>query len=99
MFLTHLLREELRKDDGHTVEVRIRSRIGLAHYSVPDAPRLPDRAWNEDLQMLIGMESQLDTALVERYNALAASTLEGLDDEEKAAITERPDLGEEAFVD
>lgn len=90
--------EELRKDDGHKVAVNVRSRIGLARYNMRDAPGLPAN-WNEDLKMLIDMESQLDAALVERYNALAASTLEGLDDEEKAAITERPHLGEEAFVD
>lgn len=91
--------EELRKDDGHRVAVNVRSQIGLAHYNMRDAPRLPAKVWNEDLQMLINMEGQLDAALVERYNALAASTLEGLNDEERDAITERPHLGEEAFVD
>jgi hypothetical protein len=89
--------EDLRKDDGHPVAVRIRSRIGLAHYNFPDAPRLPDKAWDTDLQRLIDMEGQLDAALVERYHALAAATLEGLTDEQKAAITARPELGEEAF--
>ena len=91
--------EELRKDDGHTVAVRVRSRIGLAHYSVPDAPRLLVKIWNEDLQMLIDMEGRLDAALLARYHALAASTLEGLDEHERAAITERQELGEEAFLD
>jgi hypothetical protein len=88
---------ELRKDNGHPVAVNVRSRIGLAHYNMRDAPRLPMNVWNEDLQMLIQMESQLDAALVERYNALAAATLEGLTDEQKAAITARPELDEEAF--
>jgi len=91
--------EELRKDDGRTVAVRVRSRIGLARYNMREAPHLPTKVWDKDLQMLIDMESQLDTVLVERYNSLAASTLEGLDDEERTAITERPHLGEEAFVD
>ena len=90
---------ELRMNDGHTVALKVGSRIGLAHYNMRDAPRLPAKVWNEDLQILINMEGQLDAALVERYNALAASTLEGLNDEERAAITERPHLGEEAFVD
>lgn len=94
----HVL-EELGKDDGHTVAVNVRSRIGLAHYNMRDAPQLPKKIWNEELQLLIDIDSQLDAALVERYNTLAASTLEGLDDEERAAITERPQLGEEAFVD
>ena len=92
----HVL-DELRKDDAHTGAFEVRSRIGLAHYNVPDAPRLPIKVWNEDLQMLIDMDGQLDAALVERYNALAAATLDGLTDEQKAAITARPELDEEAF--
>ena len=62
--------------------IKVGSRIGLAHYNMRDAPRLPAKVWNEDLQILINMEGQLDAALVERYNALAASTLEGLNDED-----------------
>lgn len=91
--------EELRKEDGRTVAVRVRSRIGLARYNMREAPRLPDKAWNADMQMLINMDEQLDAALLTRYHDLAASTLHGLNDEEKAAITERPYLDEEAFVD
>lgn len=89
--------EELRKDDGHTVAVNVRSRIGLAHYNMRDAPRLPMNVWNEGLQMLIDMEGQLDAALVERYHSVAAATLDGLSDEQKAAVTARPELDEEAF--
>lgn len=88
---------ELRSEDGHPVAVRIRSHIGLAHYNFPDAPRLPDKAWAGDLQMIIDMEGQLDAALVQRYHALAAATLEGLSDEQKAAVTARPELDEGAF--
>lgn len=88
---------ELRSEDGHPVAVRIRSRIGLAHYNFPDAPLLPDKAWDEDLQMLIDMEGQLDAALVQRYHTLAAATLEGLSDEQKAAVTAQPELDEGAF--
>lgn len=91
--------KELRSDDGHTVTVRVRSRIGLAHYYFPDAPRLPDKAWNADLQMLIDMEGQLDAALMERYNALAAATLAGLNELEKAEITARPEIGEAFLID
>src|SRR5260370_19755785 len=58
----HVL-EELRKDDGHPVPVNVRSRIGLAHYNMRDAPRLPTKAWNEDLKMLIAMQSHLDASL------------------------------------
>jgi hypothetical protein len=89
--------EDLRKDDGRTVAVRVGSRIGVARYNMRDAPRLPTKMWNQDLQMLIDMEGKLDDALVQRYHALAAATLEGLTDEQKAAITARPELDEEAF--
>jgi len=81
------------------VAIRVRSNIGLAHYNFPNAPRLPATTWDDDLQKLVNMEEQLDATLVERYNALAASTLEGLDDAERVAITERPHLGEDAFID
>ena len=91
--------KELKSDDGHTVTVRVRSRIGLAHYDFPDAPRLPDTGWNADLQMLIDMEGQLDAALMERYNALAAATLAGLNEDEKAEITARPEIGEAFLID
>lgn len=91
--------EELRKNDGHIVAVKVRSRIGLAHYNFRDAPRLPSKAWSEDLQMLINMESQLDGSLVERYNDLAAASLAGLDESEKAEITARPTLGEAFLID
>jgi hypothetical protein len=90
---------ELRKDDSHTVAVRVRSRIGVAHYSMPNAPRLPTNVWKNDLQMLIDMEGQLDAALMQRYNALAAATLAGLSDDEKAAITARPEIGEAFLID
>jgi hypothetical protein len=90
---------ELRCDDGHPVAVRVRSRIGLAHYDFPDAPRFPDTAWNADLQMLIDMEGQLDAALMERYNALAAATLAGLNEDQKAEITARPEIGDAFLID
>jgi hypothetical protein len=91
--------EELRKGDGHTVVVKVRSRIGLAYYSVPDAPRIPTKVWNEDLQMLINMEDKLDDALVGRYHALAAATLEGLNENERVEITERPEIGEAFLIE
>lgn len=90
---------ELRSDDGHPVAIRIRSRVGLAHYNFPDAPRLPDKGWEADLQMLIDMEGNLDAALMERYNALAAATLAGLNEDQKGGITARPEIGEAFLID
>lgn len=91
--------EELRMNDGHMVAVKVRSRIGLAHYNFREAPRLPSKAWSEDLQMFVNMESQLDAALVERYNDLAAASLAGLEEYERAEITARPTLGEAFLID
>jgi hypothetical protein len=91
--------EEFKKDDGHIVAVKVRSRIGLAHYGVPNAPRLPAETWNNDLQMLIDMEGQLDAALVERYNDLAAASLAGLNESERAEITARPEIGEAFLIE
>ena len=51
------------------------------------------------MQMLIDMEGQLDAALVERYNALAAASLAGLSENEKAEITARPEVGEAFLID
>lgn len=89
--------KELRSDDGHPVGIWIWSRIGLAQYDFPYAPRFTDKTWHADLQTLLNMEEQLDAALVRRYHDLAAATLEGLSDEQKAAITARPELDEGAF--
>jgi len=91
--------EELRKDDGRTVAVRVRSRIGVVRYTMREAPCLPDKAWNADVQMLIDMDEQLDAALTQRYHALAAATLAGLSDDQKAAITARPEIGEAFLID
>jgi len=91
--------EEFGKDDGRTVAVKVRSRIGLAHYNTRDAPRLPAKVWSQDLQILIDMESQLDDALMGRYNALAAASLAGLNEHERAEITARPAIGEAFLID
>ena len=92
------VKKELESLDNHEVEVVIRSVNGQARVETPDAPRLPDNAWDSNIQGLVDLESQLDARLVERYHALAAATLEGLTEEEKAAVITRPELDEEAFV-
>lgn len=87
------VQKELTSNDGHTVGVKVRSRIGLAYYNFPSAPRLPDHPWNAELQMLVNLEEQLDAALLQRYHSLAAATLAGLSDDEKAEMTTRPEIG------
>lgn len=89
--------QELARNDGHAVAVAIRSLSGQGRYELPDAPQLADNPWDEQIRGLIGLENKLDTALTMRYHALAASTLEGLTEEEKIAITTRPRLDDNAF--
>jgi hypothetical protein len=90
---------ELRKDDGRIVTVRVRSRIGLAHYNFPGSPRMMDQPWDGDLAMLISMEEELDAALMQRYHALAGASLAGLSEDEKAAVTARPEIGEAFLIE
>jgi hypothetical protein len=90
--------KELALDDRHIVHVVVRSLSGQGRYDLPEAPRLPDNPWDEKIQGLIALEEQLDETLVARYHALAASTLEGLTEEERIAITARPELDEQAFL-
>ena len=92
------VRSELAINDGHTVEYISGSLSGQATWNCPEAPRLPDSPWDSKIQSLIDLESKLDARLSELYNALAASTLEGLTEEEKRAVTARPELDEEAFL-
>lgn len=60
-------------------------------------PHLPKNVFNKDIQKLIDLDSKLDSIVLDKYFALAASTLEGLTEEQKKAITERPNLDEDAF--
>ena len=91
------VREELATNDGHEVRAVVRSLGEQAIYELPQAPRLPDREWGPSIETLIQLDSQLDARLVERYHALAAATLDGLTEEEKAAVALPPELDEEAF--
>ena len=93
------VRNELASGDGHRVNYQARSLSGKAKIKLPDAPRLPDSPWEPIVQELIDLDWRLDERLAQRYHALAASTLAGLTEEEKAEVTERPSLGEDAFVD
>src|SRR2546423_10663638 len=89
--------EELSKDDRHSVPVVIRSTSGQARYDFFGAPEPPANMWDSNIQKIVELESQLDAAIVDRYHTLAASTLEGLTEEEKIAITVRPELDELPF--
>jgi len=76
----------------------IRSLTNQALFELPEAPRLPLNPWDSRIQSLIDLERELDSRLIERYHALAASTLAGLSEEERARVTRRVELDEEAFL-
>ena len=84
--------EELARRDGHQVRIVVRSRTNRAQYSLPDAPRLPPAPWEPGIQKLIDLETQLDSALVDRYNTLAAQSLAGLTEEEKELVTQPSEI-------
>jgi hypothetical protein len=75
----------------------VSSRSGLGLYETPEAPRLPESAWDSKLEALASLEEALDEELIERYSALAAATLSGATEEEKALMTARPELDVDAF--
>ncbi|MEK6300745.1 MAG: hypothetical protein AABO41_08500 [Acidobacteriota bacterium] len=87
------LKAMMERGDGREVQVRIRSRSGRIRYDLPEAPRIGDEHWDPNTLALIDIESRLDAALVERYHTLAAATLAGLTEEEKAQVTARVDFG------
>jgi hypothetical protein len=80
------------RGDGRDVQVRVRSLSGRIRYDLPEAPRLTEGHWDPNIQALIDIEPLLDAAFFERYNALAAGSLAGLTDEEKARVTARVDF-------
>ena len=93
------VRKQLEARDGRLVNLEIRSLSGQDKYEFTELPYKSDILWEPKIQTLIDLEPYLDAALTERYHALAASTLEGLTEEEKTAITARPELDEKAFLE
>lgn len=88
---------KLSKLDNKIVNVQLRSVNGTIKMIAVDVPQLPQNPWNDNLQKLIELDSQLDEKVLERYFNLASSTLEGLDEKQKEEITKRPKLDQEAF--
>jgi len=93
------VKRELAQNDGHKIEVVVRSLTGQGRYDFPSAPYLPSAPWNSTIQSLVNLEQQLDARIVEHYHALAAATLTGLTEEEKVEVTTRPELGEAFLIE
>lgn len=92
------VREQLEARDGCQITLEIHSLSGQSKYEFKEIPYSSSISWEPKIQALIDLESYLDTAIAERYHALAAATLEGLTEEEKAGVTARPELDEDAFT-
>lgn len=93
--------EEVKKAfsrlDGHPVKVVVKSLNGKVTYTALNAPKLSKKAWKPNLQMLIDLNEKFNFLFLEKYFKLAASTLEGLSEEQKESITERPKLSIKGF--
>ncbi len=91
------VKEKLSKLDGSIVEVKQRSVNGIIKMIAINIPQLPPKTWSKKLQKLIDLDSKLDSIVMDKYFAIVGSTLDGLTEEQKEAILERPELDEEAF--
>jgi hypothetical protein len=92
------VKREFEKNDRHPVKFMVGSKNYQATFNFPEAPRLPDSPWDSKIQELINLKPELDSRLIEHYHALAASTLEGLTDEQKEAVTSNPELDYSSFL-
>jgi hypothetical protein len=88
----------LASESGQEVGTEVIAVDGRATIECADAPRLPDSPWTVQEKKLIALGPHLCDLLASRYNQLAAATLAGLTEEEKAEITARPELDEEAHL-
>jgi len=86
------VQEETARQDGHAVRIIVRSLTNRAQYSLSAAPTVPTEPWGPTIQMLINLEGQLDSKLLESYNAMAAGSLAGLTEEEKQLVTQPSDI-------
>ncbi len=81
---------ELGRLDGREFPVLIKSLTGTATYEFPDAPRLPETKWGKRIEQFLALDGQLDEAIFQTVNRLAALSLADLSEEEKAEVTARP---------
>jgi hypothetical protein len=86
------LLDEISVGDGHEVIGQVTSLEASLKINTTAAPVLPSSPWNDSEQRFIEIGPFLSSRLADEYNSLAASTLAGLSDAEKAEITARPEL-------
>lgn len=91
------VKEKLSKLDGNEILVHLRSLNGMIRLISVDVPTLPKNAFSRELQKLIDLDEKFDSMYFDKYLNSFSNAFEGLTDEQIQAITERPDLEEEAF--
>ncbi len=92
------VQEAMEHRNTQPVPIIVRSATGEAQYEFLGTPQLPAAPWDRKTQQLVDLDRKLGEALADRYIALATATLDGLSDEEKIAVTVRPELDVEAFM-
>ena len=91
------VKEKFAKFDGQPVEMVIKPLNGKIKYTSLNVPVLSSKAWKVEIQKLIDLDEEFNSAFLERYFKIATSTLEGLSEEQKESITERPKLSIKGF--
>jgi hypothetical protein len=90
-------RQKLLALNGAPVEVIVKSMNGKMRYKAINVPILPKNAFSREIQQLIDLEEKFDSMFFDKYINSFSNAFEGLTDVQIQAITERPDLEEEAF--
>jgi hypothetical protein len=81
------IRRKLEGSNGRGHQAFMFALTGVAECEFHDAPRLPEMESDKRLAEFIDLKAPLDERVCRAYDQLAASTLDGLDEEQIAAVT------------
>ncbi len=83
------IKRQLESTNTRELQAFMLTLSGIAECQFHDAPRLPELELDERLAEFVNLEAPFDERICQTYNRLAASTLEGLTEEQIAAVTAR----------
>ncbi|MGH9937870.1 MAG: hypothetical protein ACREAM_16615, partial [Blastocatellia bacterium] len=81
------IKGQLESSNGRGLQSFVFTLTGVAECEFHNAPRLPEMEWDKRLAEFIDLKAPLDERICQAYNQLAASTLEGLTEEQIATVT------------
>jgi hypothetical protein len=81
------IKRQLESPNGRELQAFVFILTGNAECEFHDAPRLPEMESDKHLAEFIDLEAPFDERICRAYDQLAASTLEGLTEEQVAAVT------------